>query len=103
MMRQCCINAGLVHSLQTDATTTKEQAMPEPTHYSYMLRLWRDRSGATLRVTLFAVAQPDERRHFDTLEDCFAYLREQAAAPNGPDVHLDGSSPIVAQMEAPEK
>ena len=77
--------------------------MPEPTHHSYMLRLWRERSDSPWRVTLFAVAQPDERRHFDTLEDCFAYLREQAAAPNGPSVHLDGSTPIVAQMEAPEK
>ena len=77
--------------------------MPEPTHHSYMLRLWRERSDAPWRVTLIAVAQPDERRQFDTLEDCFAYLREQAAAPNGPSAHLDGSSTIVAQMEAPEK
>ena len=77
--------------------------MPEPTHHSYMLRLWRERSQAPWRVTLFAVAQPEERRQFDTLEDCFAYLREQAAAPNEPSVHLDGSTPIVAQMEAPEK
>jgi hypothetical protein len=30
-------------------------------------------------------------------------LREQAAAPNGPSVHLDGSTSIVAQIEAPEK
>jgi hypothetical protein len=49
------------------------------------------------------VAQPEERRHFDTLEDCFAYLREQAAAPNWPGIHLDGSSTIVAQMQAAEK
>ena len=77
--------------------------MPEPTHHSYMLRLWRERSQAPWRVTLFAVAQPEERRQFDTLEDCFAFLREQTAALNGPSIHLDGSSPIVAQMEAPEK
>ena len=51
--------------------------MPEPTHHSYMLRLWRERSGATWRVTLIAVAQPDQRRQFDMLEECFAYLREQ--------------------------
>jgi hypothetical protein len=77
--------------------------MPEPTHHSYLLRLWRERSEAPWRVTLIAVAQPDQRRHFDTLEDCFAYLREQAAAPNGPSIHLDGSTPIVAQMQAAEK
>ena len=46
--------------------------MPEPTHHSYMLRLWREHADAPWRVTLFAVAQPDERRQFDTLEDCFA-------------------------------
>jgi hypothetical protein len=77
--------------------------MPEPTHHSYLLRLWREHTDAPWRVTLIAVAQPDERRHFDTLDGCFAYLREQAAAPNGPSIHLDGSSPIVAQMQAPEK
>ena len=77
--------------------------MPEPIYHSYLLRLWRVHSQAPWRVTLIAVAQPDERRHFDTLEDCFAYVREQAAAPNGPDVRLDGSTPIVAQMEAAEK
>jgi hypothetical protein len=77
--------------------------MPEPTHYSYMLRLWREQSQAPWRVTLFAVAQPDERRQFDTLEDCFAYLRQQAAASNEPSLELDASSTIVAQIEAPEK
>src|SRR5262245_7116410 len=103
MLRQCCINARIVHSPQTDATTTREQAMPEPTHHSYMLRLWRERSQAPWRVVLIAVAQPDERRHFDTLEDCFAYLREQAAAQSEPGIHLDASSTIVSQMEAAEK
>jgi hypothetical protein len=70
--------------------------MPEPTHHSYMLRLWRERADAPWRATLIAVARPDERRHFDTLEDCFTYLREQAAAPGGPSMHLDGSTAIVA-------
>jgi hypothetical protein len=70
---------------------------------SYLLRLWRERSEAPWRVTLIMVAQPDQRRQFDTLEDCFAYLREQAAAPNEPSVHPDGSSTIVAQIEAAEK
>ena len=77
--------------------------MPEPTHHSFMLRLWRERSQAPWRVTLFAVAQPDERRQFDTLEHCFAYLRQQAAAPSKPSAHLDATSTIVAQMQAPEK
>jgi hypothetical protein len=70
---------------------------------SYLLRLWREHEAAPLRVTLISVAQPDQRHHFDTLEDCFAYLREQTAAPNRPSIHLDESTPIVAQMEAAEK
>jgi hypothetical protein len=90
MMRQCCINACIVHWPQIDETTTREQAIPVSTHHSFMLRLWRDQRDAPWRVTLIAVAQPDERRQFDTLEDCFVYLREQAAAPNGPSMHLDG-------------
>jgi hypothetical protein len=77
--------------------------MPEPTNHSFMLRLWREHADLPWRVTLIAVAQPEERRQFDTLEDCFAYLRELAAAPNGPSIHLDGSATIVAQMQAPEK
>jgi hypothetical protein len=77
--------------------------MPESTTHSYMLRLWRAHRQAPWRVTLIAVAQPDERCHFDTLEDCFAYVSAQAAAPNGSDVHPDGNTTIVAQMEAAEK
>jgi hypothetical protein len=83
-------------------TTIVEQTMSEPTHHSYMLRLWRERGDAPWRVTLVEVAQPDERRHFETLEGCFAYLREQAAS-NGTSIHQNESSTIVAQMEAPEK
>ena len=70
---------------------------------SYLLRLWREHEAAPLRVTLIAVAQPDSHRHFDTLEDCFAYLQAQTAAPNGPGIHLDGNTTIVAQIEAAEK
>jgi hypothetical protein len=103
MLYQCCINARLVHSPQTDATTTREQAMPEPTHYSYLLRLWREHSAAPWRVTLIGVAQPDERRHFGTLEDCFVFLHEQAAAPNEPGIRLDGTTSIVSQMDGAEK
>jgi hypothetical protein len=104
MLHQCYVNARTVQSPQTDATiTSKERVMPEPTHHSYMLRLWRERGEALWHVTLFTVARPDERRHFDTLEDCFAYLREQAAAPSGPDLGLGGSTAIVAQLDAAAK
>jgi hypothetical protein len=57
--------------------------------HSYLLRMWRERSQAPWRVTLFAVAQSDQRRQFDMLEDCFAYVRQQAAAPNEPSAHLN--------------
>ena len=59
--------------------------MPRPPPQSYLLRLWREHPDAPMRATLIAVAQPDERRHFDTLESCFAFLREQAS--QGPDVN----------------
>ena len=75
----------------------REQAMPEPTHYSYMLRLWRERADAPWRVTLIAVAQPDQRLHFDTLEDCFAFLHEQTGSRDGSSIRLHGTSPVASQ------
>ena len=47
---------------------------------------------------LIAVAQPDERYHFDTLEACFAFVPEQAgvaAEQVEPANHVDGSPSIV--------
>ena len=52
--------------------------MTEPTHHSYLLRLWRDHAGAPLWTTLIDVAQPDERRHFANLDALCAFLRAQA-------------------------
>ena len=77
--------------------------MPELIHHSYLLRLWREHQGAPLRVTLIAVAQPDAHQHFADLEALCAFLRAQAATPNGTSVHLDASTTIVAHMEAAEK
>jgi hypothetical protein len=74
--------------------------MPEPTHHSFMLRLWRERRETPWRVTLLAVAQPDERHQFDTLEDCFAWLQLAHHEPGTP---LDSRPGIVAHMEATEK
>ena len=51
--------------------------MPELTHYSCMLRLWRDHARAPWRVTLIAVAQPDAHQHFATLDALFAFLTTQ--------------------------
>ena len=51
--------------------------MPELIHYSYMLRLWRERSEAPWRATLIAVAQPGEHQHFATLDALFAFLTTQ--------------------------
>ena len=63
--------------------------MPEPTNHSYMLRLWRERADAPWRVTLIAVAQVEQRRQFDTLEEWLASVRAQAAAPNKPSAHQE--------------
>ena len=51
--------------------------MTEPTHHSYLLRLWRDHVGAPWRATLIAVARPDEQRHFVTLDALLAFLIAQ--------------------------
>ena len=80
--------------------------MHELTHCSYLLRLWRERGEAPWRITLIAVAQPDERHHFDTLEACIAFVCEQAGVATGrvePSNRLDGSTSIVSHMEAAEK
>jgi hypothetical protein len=77
--------------------------MPETNHHSYMLRLWRERAEMPWRAMLIAVEQPDARQHFDTLEDCFAWLQARSVTIGGPGRYLDGSTVIVAQMEATEK
>jgi hypothetical protein len=62
MMYQCCINAWGVHSSQIDQTRTSEDAIPEPTYCSYLLRRWRD-------------GQNGRRIGFADLERLFTYLR----------------------------
>lgn len=76
--------------------------MPQSTQHSYLLRLWRERSETPWRVTLIAIAQPDEHRHFETLDACFAFLYEQFPTPDGLRTLLPRSV-IVAQMEGNEK
>lgn len=56
--------------------------MPELTHCSYLLRLWREHTEQPWCVTLIAVAQPDAHRNFTSLEECFAFLHAQTATPN---------------------
>ena len=52
--------------------------MSRPPPHSYLLRLWRERPGTSVRATLIAVGQPDARQHFDTLDALFTFLRAQA-------------------------
>lgn len=51
--------------------------MGQPTHRSYLLRLWRDSASADWRATLIAVARPDEQRHFASLGALCAFLAAQ--------------------------
>jgi hypothetical protein len=67
-----------------------------------MLRLWREHADAPWRVTLIAVAQPDQRHHFDTLEDCFVFLREQTGTRGESGILLDGTSAVIPQVEGAE-
>jgi hypothetical protein len=66
--------------------------MPELTHASFLLRLWRDHARAPWRAMVIDTAWPDEHQHFATLDALFAFLTtqthpapsacEQVSAPN---------------------
>jgi hypothetical protein len=75
----------------------QEPAMSAPSHHSYLLRLWRERSEPSWRVTLIPVARPDERRHFADLEALCAFLRAQAGAE--PDLNDDRNTTYCTPSE----
>lgn len=52
--------------------------MTERKTHSFLLRLWRDHPGAPWRATLIDGTQPEERRHFATLDALCAFLQAQA-------------------------
>ena len=54
--------------------------MGRPPPQSYLLRLWRERPGTSVRATLIAVSQPDAHLHFTDLDALCAFLRAQADA-----------------------
>ena len=56
------------------------------TAQSYLVRLWRDHSGAPWRALVTEVAQPEGRRQFASLDDLFAFLlaRTEERAPRVP-------------------
>ena len=74
--------------------------MPELAHCSYLLRLWREHGEQPWRITLIAVADPNERQHFSTLAECFAFLQAQAIAPEAASTGGNGTGSTGAQMEA---
>jgi hypothetical protein len=58
--------------------------MSHPPPQSYLLRLWRERPAAPLRVTLIAVAQPEAPpRHFASLAALYAFLGDVAGETTG--------------------
>jgi hypothetical protein len=64
--------------------------MPEPTHASYLLRLWRGHASSAWRAMLVDVARPGEHQHFATLDALFAFLTTQT----------DSAPPVQQQMSA---
>ena len=58
--------------------------MARPPPLSYLLRLWREHTGAPLRATLVPVAKPEVQQHFADLDALYAFLRTQT-----------GTEPIV--------
>ena len=67
--------------------------MPESTHASYLLRLWRGHPSSAWRAMVVDVARPGEHQHFATLDALFAFLTTQTgSAP--PTRHEQVSVPI---------
>jgi hypothetical protein len=51
--------------------------MPELTHMSYLLRIWRSDTRSPWHVMVVDVARPDEHQHFATLDALLAFLFAQ--------------------------
>ena len=54
--------------------------MPESTHASYLLRLWRGRASSAWRAMVIDVARPGEHQNFATLDALFAFLNAQTGS-----------------------
>jgi hypothetical protein len=65
--------------------------MPERTHASYLLRIWRDHTRSPWRAMVVDVARPGEHLHFATLDALFAFLTART----------DSAPPVPEQMSAP--
>ncbi|HJZ49174.1 MAG TPA: hypothetical protein VKE41_18480 [Roseiflexaceae bacterium] len=60
--------------------------MPELTHISYLLRIWRAHPRSPWHAMLVDVARPGEHQHFATLDALFAFLTAQTSqAPPVPE------------------
>jgi hypothetical protein len=67
--------------------------MPELTHMSYLLRIWRSDTRSPWHVMVVDVARPGEQQHFATLNTLFAFLTTQTG-PAPPPAHEQVSAPI---------
>jgi hypothetical protein len=65
--------------------------MPELTHVSYLLRIWRAHSRSPWHAMVIDVTRPDEHRHFAALDALFDFLMAQT----GPE------PPVPEQMSVP--
>lgn len=54
--------------------------MPEQTHASYLLRIWRDHGRSPWHATVIDVARPGAHQHFATLDALFAFLTTQTGS-----------------------
>ena len=71
--------------------------MPESTHASYLLRLWRGHAGSAWRAMVVDVARPSEHQHFATLDALFAFLTTQTNA--APAVQQQVSALIECELD----
>jgi hypothetical protein len=57
--------------------------MPERTHASYLLRIWREHTSSAWHAMVVDIARPGEQQHFATLDALFAFLTAQAGVEPG--------------------
>jgi len=71
------------------------EAAMNKTYHSYLLRVWQsDERGQP--VWLASLEDPHTRRvlHFNSLEELWRFLKDQAADPDAPPPHLENSKEI---------
>lgn len=77
--------------------------MSEQTQHSFLLRVWRGSPKAPWRANLINVARPDERYHFASLDELYAFIEQQIEIVIYPPILNEATSdqPSIAPESQP--